>query len=258
MMEFVALGSGSEGNGTIVRAGSASHQTSVLLDCGFGLRDCVARLAAVGLTPADLSGILVTHEHTDHVGGAYKLARRFGIPVYASHGTFTATRGDADGIDIQVVCSHTAFSIGALQMMPFPVPHDAREPTQFTFTDGTRKLGVLTDIGCGTAHVTKVLSGCDALVLECNHDTQMLDDSAYPAMLKARIRGNFGHLSNDAAAEILAALDNSRLKRVFGAHLSRQNNAPQLARAALAATLGADIDDIGILEQDAPGQWVAV
>ncbi|MGL4574883.1 MAG: MBL fold metallo-hydrolase [Burkholderiaceae bacterium] len=258
MLEFVALGSGSEGNGTVVRAGVPGSQTSVLLDCGFGLRDCVARLAAVGLEPADLSGILVTHEHSDHVGGAYKFARRFGIPLYASHGTFSATRGDADGVDMQVVCSHTAFAIGALQMMPFPVPHDAREPTQFTFTDGTRKLGVLTDIGCGTPHVTKVLSGCDALVLECNHDAQMLEQSAYPAMLKARIRGNFGHLSNDAAAAILAGLDNSRLRSVHGAHLSRQNNAPQLARAALASALGTSAEDVGILEQDAPGQWVGV
>jgi phosphoribosyl 1,2-cyclic phosphodiesterase len=258
MLEFIALGSGSEGNGTVVRAVSGASQTSVLLDCGFGLRDCVARLAAAGLEPADLSGILVTHEHTDHIGGAFKLARRFDIPVYASHGTLSSVRDDAEGVRTHIVCSHTAFAIGALQMMPFPVPHDAREPTQFTFTDGVRKLGILTDIGCGTPHVTRVLSGCDALVLECNHDAQMLEASAYPASLKARIRGNFGHLSNDAAAAILAGLDNSRLRSVHGAHLSRQNNAPHLARAALAKVIGANADEIGVLAQDAPGQWVSV
>jgi phosphoribosyl 1,2-cyclic phosphodiesterase len=258
MMQFVALGSGSEGNGMVVRAGVPTAYTHVLLDCGFGLRDCVTRLAAVGLAPADLSAVLVTHEHTDHVGGAYKLARRFGLPVYLSHGTYSATREDAQGVETRIVCSHTSFAIGALEMMPFPVPHDAREPTQFTFSDGTRKLGVLTDIGCGTAHVTQVLSGCDALVLECNHDTQMLDNSDYPPMLKARIRGNFGHLSNAAAAAILAGLDNQRLKRVHGAHLSRQNNTPDLARAALARAIGAQASDIGVLAQDAPGIWQMV
>jgi phosphoribosyl 1,2-cyclic phosphodiesterase len=258
MMEFVALGSGSEGNGLVVRAGAPGAYTHVLLDCGFGLRDCIARLAAVGLAPTDLAAILVTHEHTDHVGGAYKLARRFDLPVYLSHGTYSATREAAEAANVQIVCSHTPFAIGDLQMLPFPVPHDAREPTQFTFTDGMRKLGVLTDIGCGTAHVTQVLSGCDALVLECNHDTQMLDQSDYPPMLKARIRGNFGHLSNMAAAAILAGLDNRRLKRVHAAHLSQQNNAPHLARAILAQAIGAQAEDIGVLEQDAPGVWQAV
>jgi phosphoribosyl 1,2-cyclic phosphodiesterase len=258
MMQFAALGSGSEGNGIVVSAGAGGSMTHVLLDCGFGLRDTVARLAAVGLAPQDLSAVLVTHEHTDHVGGAYKLAKRFDVPVYLSHGTFNATREQAQGAQVNIVCSHTAFDIGALQIMPFPVPHDAREPVQFTFTDGTRKFGVLTDIGCATAHVVQVLGGCDALVLECNHDSQLLDNSDYPPMLKVRIRGNFGHLSNTAAAQILAGLDNRRLKQVFGAHLSRQNNTPALARQALAGAIGAQPGDIGILAQDTPGNWQPV
>jgi phosphoribosyl 1,2-cyclic phosphodiesterase len=261
MMQFAALGSGSQGNGTVIRVieqGVAA--TAVLLDCGFGLRDCVARLAAVGLAPGDLSAVLVTHEHTDHVGGAYKLARKFELPVYASHGTLSATREQAQGVETRLVCSHTPFAIGALQMLPFPVPHDAREPVQFTFTYGARKLGILTDIGCATAHVIKVLHGCDALVLECNHDAALLAASDYPASLKARIRGNFGHLSNDAAAAILAGLDKQRLTRVFGAHLSKQNNTAQLARAALAQAWGLTVEDpaIIILEQDAPSQWHTV
>jgi phosphoribosyl 1,2-cyclic phosphodiesterase len=260
MMQFAALGSGSEGNGTVIRTQQGAQQTAVLLDCGFGLRECVARLDAVGLTPMDLSAVLVTHEHTDHVGGAYKLARKFDLPLYASFGTLSATRDQAQGVQTQVVCSHTPFAIGALQMMPFPVPHDAREPVQFTFTDGARKLGILTDIGCATAHVLQVLKGCDALVLECNHDAQLLAGCDYPSSLKARIRGNFGHLSNDAAAAMLAALDKACLQRVYAAHLSRQNNTAQLVRAALAKALNVDAQDpiIAILAQDAPSAWYRV
>jgi phosphoribosyl 1,2-cyclic phosphodiesterase len=247
MMQFAALGSGSEGNGTVIRVQPGMPQggptTAVMLDCGFGLRECMARLDAVGLAPTELAAVLVTHEHTDHASGA-----------------LSATREQAPGVDTRVVCSHTPFAIGALQIVPFPVPHDAREPVQFTFSDGVRKLGILTDIGCATAHVIQVLGGCDVLVLECNHDTAMLASSAYPPSLKARIRGNFGHLSNDAAAAILAALNKERLARVFGAHLSKQNNTAQLARAALARALGVAQQDekITILAQDAPSAWFAV
>ena len=148
--------------------------------------------------------------------------------------------------------------LGDLQILPFTVPHDAREPVQFTFSDGDRRLGVLTDIGIGTAHVTEVLSGCDALILECNHDRQMLAQSQYPASLKARIGGDRGHLANDAAAAILASLDRSRLRQLVAAHLSQQNNSAELARAALAEVVGREPAEIWVATQAEGFPWLMV
>ncbi|MDR8792221.1 MBL fold metallo-hydrolase [Burkholderia multivorans] len=147
-------------------------------------------------------------------------------------------------------------AIGDLAVMPYTVPHDAREPLQFVFMDGCRRLGVLTDVGMATPHITAVLSGCDALVLESNHDTAMLAASRYPQSLKARIGGTHGHLSNDAAAGILASLERSRLQHLVAAHLSQQNNRPELARAALADVLGTDGDDVVVATQEAGFDWL--
>ena len=138
---------------------------------------------------------------------------------------------------------------------PFPVPHDAREPAQFVFFDGVRRLGVLTDLGCSTPHVEASLSGVDGLVLECNHDLDMLMNSAYPASLKQRVAGRFGHLDNEAAAGLLARIDQTRLQHVLAAHLSRQNNQPALARTALAAAMDCAEDWIGIADQSAGFDW---
>ncbi len=145
--------------------------------------------------------------------------------------------------------SHDAFAIGDLEVRPFPVPHDAREPVQFVVTDGAHRLGVLTDIGVITPCVEASLTGCDALVLECNHDLDLLAGSDYPPSLKQRIAGRFGHLHNEASAALLAALDTSRLQHVIAAHLSQQNNTPDKARAALAGALACAADWIGIADQ---------
>jgi phosphoribosyl 1,2-cyclic phosphodiesterase len=131
-------------------------------------------------------------------------------------------------------------AIGDLELTPYTVPHDAREPVQYVATNGRCKLGVLTDAGQSTPHLIQALDGCDALMLECNHDRGMLANSTYPPSLKQRIGGAYGHLSNDSSAEILAALDKSRLKTVVGAHLSQQNNTPELARTALCSVLAAE------------------
>ena len=151
--------------------------------------------------------------------------------------------------------SHDAFAIGALEIQPIPVPHDAREPVQFVVGDGAHRLGVLTDLGVSTPHVEASLSGCDALVLECNHDLDMLEASDYPRPLKQRIAGRFGHLHNEAAAEILARIDTSKLKHLIAAHLSKQNNTPAKARAALSAALSCTPDWIGIADQETGFDW---
>ncbi|MFO1364564.1 MAG: MBL fold metallo-hydrolase [Burkholderiales bacterium] len=251
-MRFASLGSGSDGNALVVEAGA----TRVLVDCGFGVDETERRLARLGLAPAALAGILVTHEHGDHADGAGAFARRHGLGVWMTHGTLRATAdAGASGAGVTVFASDEPFALGDIEVSPFPVPHDAREPVQFVLGDGARRLGVLTDLGASTRHVEAMLSRCDALVLECNHDERMLADGRYPGWLKARIAGPFGHLANAAAAALLAALDCSRLRHVIAAHLSAANNRPELARAALAGALGCDESWIGIADQARGFDW---
>ncbi len=250
-MRFASLGSGSRGNALVVETGA----TRVLLDCGFGPRELLRRLARLGLGAADLSAIVLTHEHTDHAAGAFKCAQRFRIPVHLTHGTWAGARPD-DGFGAPcLIDSHAPFAVGDLELHPYPVPHDAREPVQYVFSDGARRLGVLTDVGCATPHVVSVLSGVDALVLECNHDVGMLEAGRYPPRLKQRIRGRLGHLDNGAAAELLSALDRSRLQHVVAAHLSQENNTAELARAALSGVLGCAPDWVGVATQDEGFGW---
>jgi phosphoribosyl 1,2-cyclic phosphodiesterase len=177
-MQFASLGSGSAGNCMVVQAAT----TKVLLDCGFGVKETLLRLQKLDIAPEQISGILVTHEHDDHAKGAFKLAAKFNIPVWLTHGTLKmCERYIPENVPVvtRIIDSHTQFSIDALEITPYPVPHDAREPTQFVFSDGQHKLGVLTDAGSATQHIEQVLSGCDALVLECNHDLNMLEIGPY-------------------------------------------------------------------------------
>lgn len=229
-----------------------------MLDCGFGIRDTERRLARLGLMPSDLSGIVVTHEHQDHVGGVFKLARRHKIPVWLSFGTYQAIRDDSTGVTLHFCRDGDSLAIGDLALFPYTVPHDAREPLQYVASNGKSRLGVLTDAGHATRHMIDALSGCNALMVECNHDRHMLATSAYPPSLKQRIGGPYGHLCNDTTAAILAAIDRSRLKTVIGAHLSRQNNTPELAYAALCEALGAERPDIVIACQDEGFAWVRI
>lgn len=254
-IRFASLGSGSEGNGLVVQAGA----TSLLLDCGFGLADTARRLQRLNLAPEDIDGIFVTHEHDDHVGGVPRFARKHEIPVYLTHGTLMAT-GVArfEGVVVNVIDSHSALSVGSMELHPFPVPHDAREPAQFVFSDGDKSLGVLTDTGISTSHIETMLSNVDALVLECNHDMDMLMNSSYPHSLKQRISGRLGHLDNRTASDLLGAIktrSNDRLQHVVAAHLSKQNNTPDRARRALAEALGCEENWIGVATQDEGFAW---
>lgn len=229
-----------------------------MLDCGFAIRETERRLQRLNITPADIAGIVVTHEHQDHVGGVFKFARRHQIPVWLSYGTYQATRKDCDGVAINFCRDGETIAIRDLELIPYTVPHDAREPVQYVASNGSLKLGVLTDAGQATAHLIQALGGCDALMLECNHDRDMLANSSYPPSLKRRIGGAYGHLSNDATAEILAAVDKSRLKTVVGAHLSQQNNTPELARNALCSVLGESDARVSIACQEAGFGWIAL
>jgi phosphoribosyl 1,2-cyclic phosphodiesterase len=252
MMRFASLGSGSGGNALLIEAGN----TLILLDCGFGLAEVTGRLARIGLGPGDIDAIIVTHEHEDHAGGVVRFARRHELPVYLTYGTMAALGRDRTALpEAALIDGHAPFAIGDIEVRPFPVPHDAREPVQFVLGDGAARVGVLTDIGAPTPHVAEMLSGLEALVLECNHDRTMLEAGPYPAMLKDRIGGPFGHLENDAAARLLSGLDCSRLQHVIAAHLSQQNNTPELARAALAAALECESDWIGVATQNDGFAW---
>ena len=254
-MRFACIGSGSEGNGLLVEAGN----TRILIDCGFGVRDTVARLARLGVAPESLTAILVTHEHNDHAGGVPAFAGKYDIPVWLTFGTIFEVGDRFDGIaQIFGFDSHDVFRIGDLEIHPFPVPHDAREPVQFVVSDGQHRLGLLTDIGGSTPFVQASLTGCSALVLECNHDLDLLATSDYPPSLKHRISGRFGHLHNEAAAALLAALDTRRLQHIVAAHLSQSNNTPQKARAALAGALRCAEDWIGIADQAEGFGWRAL
>jgi len=256
VIRFGCLGSGSSGNCLVVEAREERHTTRILLDCGFPMRETVARLARLGIEPESIDAVLVTHEHSDHVGGVFRFAARYRTRVFITHGTLSACSAAASCSDLTcIIDSHQAFSVDALRVEPFPVPHDAREPVQFVFSDGTHRLGVLTDTGHATPHIARMLSGVDGLVLECNHDLGMLEAGAYPPSLKRRIASPYGHLNNVAAAELLAALDRSRLQHLVAAHLSQQNNSPDQARGALARVAGCDEAWIGVADQESGFDW---
>jgi len=252
-MRFASLGSGSKGNATVVEAGN----TRVLVDCGFSCTEVEKRLARLGLQPSDLDAILVTHEHSDHISGVARLSRRYQLPVWMTAGTEAAHKG---GAVAQWCCinSHQAFCIGHFQVQPFPVPHDAREPCQFVFSDTRRRLGLLTDVGSLTPHLLHALDGLDALILECNHDPEMLANGSYPAHLKRRVGGPYGHLSNQQAAEIVGKINTERLQHLVAAHISEKNNQPRLALGHLAAVIGACGPDLLAADQPAGMPWLTV
>ena len=233
MLRFKSLGSGSTGNATLVQA-SGIRSTTLMIDCGLGLKQLALRLAEAAATEAAMvDAIFITHEHSDHIGCARQFALRHRVPVWMSRGTYEALGSpDFDGL-LHIATDGQAIDLGEFQVTPFTVPHDAREPLQLTCTDGHAKLGVLTDLGHATAHVLKHLTGCHAMLLECNHDTDLLANSSYPAFLKKRVGGPYGHLSNTAAAAIAGELAHLGLKHVVAAHLSAQNNNPNLALKAL-------------------------
>ncbi|RJG06456.1 MBL fold metallo-hydrolase [Noviherbaspirillum cavernae] len=257
-MKFASLGSGSDGNALLISTVSGATHTTVMLDCGFAVRETERRLERLGVAPTDVTGIVVTHEHQDHVGGVFKFARRHRIPVWLSHGTYSAVRKQCDGVTLHFCRDGDRLVIGDLELFPYTVPHDAREPVQYVASDGRFKLGVLTDAGQSTPHLIKALGDCNALMLECNHDREMLAKSAYPPSLRQRIGGAYGHLSNDATSEILSAVDKSRLEIVIGAHLSQQNNTPELAHEALSRAVDSTSIEIVIACQEEGFDWVKI
>lgn len=250
-LRFASLGSGSRGNALLVEFGS----TLLMVDCGLPRKVVEERLSAAGRSPRDITALLVTHEHSDHAQGVATFARRYNTPLWMTPGTASAIR---ELVNVQTLCPHRPFEIGAIKIEPFPVPHDAREPCQFVFAAGGRRLAVLTDTGHVTAHMHERLAGSDALAIEFNHDLGSLQRGPYPDSLKARVASRFGHLNNSQTTELLAKLDRARLQWVVGLHLSETNNTPAQVRESLRPALDGAVYPLHLATQDAVTEWFEV
>jgi phosphoribosyl 1,2-cyclic phosphodiesterase len=233
-ISVTVLASGSRGNGTVL----ASSKTRVLIDCGLSCREICRRLATQGIAPESLSAILVTHEHSDHVSGLHVMAKKFRLPVFMNAPTHAAWQRqfkDSSGNRVhaerlELFSSGNGFSVGDIEVMPFTIPHDATDPVGFRFTAEGVRLGIATDLGFMPRNVRDHLRGCDGLILESNHDLEMLRTGPYPWVVKQRVMSRVGHLSNEALAEFLASDYDGGAAFLILAHLSEQNNHPDLAR----------------------------
>jgi phosphoribosyl 1,2-cyclic phosphodiesterase len=255
------LGSGSSGNATVVEAQSGHTRSRVLIDCGLRVSELKKRLQSCDLNLEDLDAVFVTHEHSDHWGHALALCRQVGIPLWSSAGTRHAVElagAELADLDWCQARDGVAIDLGDLQLMPFTVPHDAREPLQLCCTDGDRRLGVVTDLGHVSAHVVRALHGVHGLVLETNHDLERLRLSAYPPFLKKRISSDLGHLSNSQSADLLTRLMHPGLSMVLAAHLSERNNTPELVRAAICPVLGCAPADLPVADPAHGSAWCGV
>jgi phosphoribosyl 1,2-cyclic phosphodiesterase len=224
-VRFSVLGSGSKGNCTLVDAGS----TRLLIDNGFSGKEVVSRLAALGIAPETLTAIVVTHEHDDHVKGVGVLARRLNLPVYANEATHRAAESRVGAVPLcREFAAGEPFAIDGLQVHPFSVSHDTADPVGFVVSDGTVRLGYCTDTGKITQLIRHHLRQCQALVLEANHDVQLLKDGPYPLPLQQRVLSSRGHLANTDSLVFAARLAEEQLRLLVLAHLSEINNHPDL------------------------------
>ncbi|NTU71384.1 MAG: MBL fold metallo-hydrolase [Coriobacteriia bacterium] len=246
-LRVVFLGSGSSGNATAVSDG----ETTLLIDCGFSAREVSRRMTLAGLIADDVSAILLTHEHLDHLRGVDVFARRHACAVHATRGTRMAAGLDHLPGEVVTVVAGEPIRIGTLSVVPFRTSHDSAEPVGYLIeSDAGERFGLATDTGVLTAEAAEALSDVDILGIESNHDLLMLEQGPYPAFLKRRIRSAEGHLSNPDAADALERLASGRLRRVFALHRSDTNNTPSLAKRALVARLTAI--DLGVPVEVAP------
>lgn len=257
---FRSLVSGSSGNATLIEGPGREPGSvfRVLVDCGLNMRLLKQHLAQDSLNVSDIQAIFVTHEHSDHVGASFDLARQGAIPIWCSYGTWLgAGEPDCAGLWQQASDGH-AIQWGAMQAVPFTVPHDAREPLQLRITSDQVRLALVTDLGHVTEHVLAHVQDCQALLVEFNHEPDLLQQSRYPAFLKRRISGRLGHLSNAAAAQLLTQALHTGLRHVVAGHLSRQNNqADKVLQWMEQATAGHQVA-LHIATQEAGSPWVVL
>ncbi len=230
MLKFCPIASGSNGNSIYV----GTEKTHILIDAGLSGRKIENGLRSINLNANMLNAIFITHEHTDHIQGVGILSRRFDLPIFATEKTWAQIQkhsllGKIDEKNIKVINTDETCILNDLELKPFLIPHDSAEPVGYTIQSYNRKIAIATDIGHITDNIKNNIYGCDAILLESNHDLEMLENGRYPYHLKARVKGNNGHLSNSSAGELLAEIMSSKTKHVFLGHLSEENNRPIIA-----------------------------
>lgn len=248
-LRFCPLFSGSSGNALYL----GCEETHLLIDAGMSGAKITAELERIGVSPKALSGILVTHEHADHIAGVGVLSRRYDIPVYANAGTWDAMRAKLGTIsekNVMLFETGVDFHVGSVDVLPFPTPHDAAEPVGYSFYAGQNKLSIATDLGTVRESWLKHIEGSDLVLLESNHDVDMLKAGRYPYELKRRILGAKGHLSNDAAGKAAVELARRGVRTIVLGHLSGENNFPELAYQSVCTALQ--------LEEIEPGRDVMI
>lgn len=250
-LRFASLGSGSRGNALLVE----HADTLIMIDCGLPLRVLEARLAAVGRSARDIDAMLVTHEHADHSRSIGAFQRRYHVPLWATPGTASAIGRPPL---LKSLSCHRPLEIGSITVEPFPVPHDAREPCQFAFRAGSRRLGVLTDTGHATPAIRERLTDCQGLAIEFNHDATMLENGSYPPAVKARVASRVGHLNNAQSVDLVEQVGHRDLGWIVGLHISEQNNSESAVRRAVEPLLSAFALDFQIASQDAPVDWLEI
>ena len=256
-MRFCSLGSGSSGNSFVVQ----DNVTTLLVDCGFGLNETVTRLDRYGIKPGELNAILLTHEHEDHIKGAFSFSNKYKVPIYLSHGTFTMCKkkiNDSYVINFNIINSFQSFMIDDIEVTPIPVPHDAREPFQFKFNSKLKSIAIITDLGFITKHLIKNLKEINALVIEFNHDKNMLIESEYPQSLKDRVSGLYGHLENMESIKLLKSINYKSIKWIAAAHLSKKNNDEKLVRRLIADATYKEDESIKIIDQVDGIDWLNI
>lgn len=263
MIKFCSLYSGSSGNCLFLSAG----RTKLLIDAGLSAKRIIEALASIGEKPSELSAILISHEHSDHIKGAGILSRKLGIPVYANEKTWAALKGMIGPVSEQNTAyfnTGAEFEIGEVTVRTFPTPHDAAESVGFNFFSEDKKVTVATDIGHMSVKLLKCLEDSDLLLLESNHDVQMLRVGPYPWQLKKRIEGDNGHLSNEMAGKVIAYMAERGSNKFLLGHLSRENNFPELAYQTVCNALaeknimaGTDVM-LEVAMRDRVGQFIII
>ena len=253
-MKFCSLGSGSSGNGYLV----SENNTNILLDCGFSVAEIESRMNSRGIHPSEITAIFLTHEHDDHSKGVFALAEKYNKPVYLTYGTLKMCAKKirkSYQLIFKIISPLEAFSLGDFKISSIPVPHDAREPVQFKFESEYNSLAIITDLGFGNNELIKSIKEINALVLESNHDSNLLNKSKYPKALKNRIHSNYGHLSNEQSLQILKKINLKKLKWLGAAHLSIENNSPELVKNSWASLYSKEIN---IIDPNHGSDWVSI
>lgn len=249
-MKFASLGSGSKGNATVIHSGNSC----VLIDCGFNRKHARLRLQELSLELSDLDAILVSHEHSDHAKGVVLVCESINKPFYSTYGTARS----ANWLDHPLwrcIESDECFQIGDLAIQSVVVPHDSQEPVQFTVSDNHWKVGVISDLGSLTPHIISSFQKCHGLLIEANHDLQLLQQGPYPPSLKRRVAGDFGHLNNQQSSELLSQLLWNGMQYVLASHVSDKNNHPDLVRKEFASVLKCDWQEVDVAIQDQSTGW---